>query len=50
MEHKQGFAPGDQITSKVRRRYRFAIGHQDLQLLHYSSLDESRKHIFIDTN
>ncbi|CAG8432917.1 4746_t:CDS:10 [Diversispora eburnea] len=43
MERKQGFAHGDPITSKVRRRYRFAIGHHDLQLLHYSSLDESQR-------
>ncbi|CAG8689818.1 10235_t:CDS:10, partial [Acaulospora morrowiae] len=42
-ERKQGFAPGDPITSKVRRRYRFATGHSDLQLLHYSSLDENQR-------
>ncbi|CAG8620997.1 7051_t:CDS:2, partial [Funneliformis caledonium] len=43
MERSQGFAPGDQVTSKVRRRYRFANDHQELQLLHYASLDERQR-------
>ncbi|RHZ77729.1 hypothetical protein Glove_174g166 [Diversispora epigaea] len=43
MVRKQGFTPGEPITSKVRHRYRFAIGHHDLQLLHYSSLDETQR-------
>jgi hypothetical protein len=43
MERLQGVAPGDQAISKVRRRYRIANDHQDLQLLHYSSPDGRRK-------
>ncbi|EXX56837.1 uncharacterized protein OCT59_005365 [Rhizophagus irregularis] len=39
---RQGFSPSDQVTSKIRRRYRFANDHQDLQLLHYS-LSERRQ-------
>ena len=46
MERLQGFAHGDQVTSKARRRYRFANDHQDLQLLHYSLLDRRRKLIY----
>jgi hypothetical protein len=36
MERLQGVAPGGQTISRVRRRYRIANDHQDLQLLHYS--------------
>lgn len=43
---RQGFSPGDQVTSKIRRRYRFANDHQDLQLLHYSLSERRRKLIY----
>ena len=43
MERSQGFAPGDQVISKIRRRYRLANDHQDLQLLHYPSSEGRRK-------
>ena len=47
MERSQGFAPGEQAISRVRRRYRIANDHQDLQLLHYSLPDGRRKLILI---
>lgn len=47
MERLQGVAPGDQAISRIRRRYRIANDHQDLQLLHYSLPDGRRKLFYI---
>ncbi|RIA89418.1 hypothetical protein C1645_824875 [Glomus cerebriforme] len=45
MERLQGLAPGDQVISRSRRRYRFVNDHQDLQLLHYSLPDGHQQQI-----
>ncbi|KAG9295475.1 hypothetical protein G9A89_013504 [Geosiphon pyriformis] len=44
-ERKGGFAPNDQFTSKIRRRYRLSMGNDNLQLLHYVKLEENHRQI-----
>ncbi|CAG8478138.1 639_t:CDS:2 [Ambispora gerdemannii] len=48
-ERRGGYAPTDQFTSKLRRRYRLNVGNENLQLLHYARLEDNQRQMLTQT-
>ncbi|CAG8465314.1 3133_t:CDS:2 [Ambispora leptoticha] len=48
-ERRGGYAPNEQFTSKIRRRYRLNVGNENLQILHYARLEDNQRQMLTPT-